>query len=388
MNNCPKCGAALSADAKACATCGSLVEEMPAQSASTPARQGMSQEPPKRRLGMIIAVVVALLVILFAITRCGGEKAKSPDEARAGWDASIAAEVLPYPEKGKVDVWLDDGESASVHVNEFSEQEYAAYVEACKEKGFTVEPDDSLGYEAFNVDGYKVSLSFYGSSEKMDISLVAPKDFATIKWPTSEIASLLPKPKSTVGKIEWEKSSGFCIYVAETPPGDYATYVEECAAKGFAVDYDKGEKFYSADNEAGYHLRLEYCGFSVMLVKLEAPDDTAAPKKAEEAEPVAAEPPSAPVSEPAPGGGLDPVFKESMDSYEEFMDGYIAFMESYNSSDDLLGMATDYARWMTDYADVMSKIDAIDESSLGAEELAYYTEVTTRVSEKLLAAAV
>lgn len=388
MNNCSKCGAVLSADARTCTTCGSLVEAAQVQSASAPAQRGIPQKPPKKRLGKIIAVVVALLVVLFVIARCGGEKAKSPDEARADWDASIAAEVLPYPEKGKVDVWLDDEESVSVHVNEFSEQEYAAYVETCKEKGFTVEPDDSLGYEAFNANGYKVSLSFYGSSEKMDISLVAPKDFATIKWPTSEIASLLPKPKSTVGKIEWEKSSGFCIYVAETSSEDYATYVEECVAKGFAVDYDKGEKFYSADNEAGFHLRLEYCGFSVMLVKLEDPDDAAAPKKAEEAESIAMEPTSAPASEPAPGSGLDPTFKESMDSYEEFMNGYIAFMESYNSSDDLIGMATDYARWIADYADAVSKIDAIDESSLGVEELAYYTEVTTRVSEKLLAVAV
>lgn len=38
---------------------------------------------------------------------------------------------------------------------------------------------------------------------------------------------------------------------------------------------------------------------------------------------------------------------------------------------------------MSDYADMTSKIDSIDENSLGSEECAYYMEVMGRVNVNL-----
>ena len=82
--------------------------------------------------------------------------------------------------------------------------------------------------------------------------------------------------------------------------------------------------------------------------------------------------------------GVTPVFKEAMDSYEAFFDEYIAFMSKYVESDDTTSMLADYTKYLTQYADTMSKMDAMNESELSAADSAYYIEVQTRITQKLL----
>ena len=72
-----------------------------------------------------------------------------------------------------------------------------------------------------------------------------------------------------------------------------------------------------------------------------------------------------------------------MDSYEEFFDDYIVFMEKYSESSDTSALLSDYADYMQKYSEVMSKLDAIDEDELNADELAYYTKVISRITKKL-----
>ena len=81
--------------------------------------------------------------------------------------------------------------------------------------------------------------------------------------------------------------------------------------------------------------------------------------------------------------GIDPEFKSTMDSYEKFFDEYISFMNKYKDSGNAVSMLTDYTKYMTKYAETMEKMDNMDTSDLSYEELAYYTEVTARISTKL-----
>lgn len=81
-------------------------------------------------------------------------------------------------------------------------------------------------------------------------------------------------------------------------------------------------------------------------------------------------------------------FRAMMDSYEAFMDQYIAFMQKYSTSDNPASMLQDYSTMMSQYADWATKMQAVDENSLSAEDWQYYVEVTTRISQKLAAAGV
>lgn len=112
-------------------------------------------------------------------------------------------------------------------------------------------------------------------TEKSDIQemLDLKERFKEFKWPSSDIAALIPVPKSNYGVIEWEASDGFVIYVGNTSIDDYSDYVDACAQNGFTQDYRKGDDYYYADNIDGYHLSLNYEGEDVMFIRMDAPED-------------------------------------------------------------------------------------------------------------------
>ena len=121
-----------------------------------------------------------------------------------------------------------------------------------------------------------------------------------------------------------------------------------------------------------------------------APAATAAPKAT--ARPNAA-PTAEPTEEPTPKpqtavaeNEIRPEVKEFLDAYEACMDEYVDFMQKYMNADpsSMASMMGDYYRILTRYTEFAEKIDAFDESELTNAELAYYLEVTNRVSQKLL----
>ena len=81
--------------------------------------------------------------------------------------------------------------------------------------------------------------------------------------------------------------------------------------------------------------------------------------------------------------GIRPEFKEMVDSYEKFMNEYIDFMNRYYTSGNALGMMSDYLKYVESYTELVSKIDAVDESELTMEELTYYLETINRVNQRL-----
>lgn len=95
-------------------------------------------------------------------------------------------------------------------------------------------------------------------------------------------------------------------------------------------------------------------------------------------------------SEPAPSApelidGMHPEFKEAMDTYEAFFDEYIAFMKKYAESDGTdLTLLSDYADYMSKYAETMEAFEEWENKELNTAETAYYIEVQTRISQKLL----
>ena len=71
------------------------------------------------------------------------------------------------------------------------------------------------------------------------------------------------------------------------------------------------------------------------------------------------------------------------------MDEYVDFTQRYMNAApaEMASMMGDYYRILARYTEFAEKIDALDESALTNAELAYYLEVTGRVSQKLLSLA-
>lgn len=237
-------------------------------------------------------------------------------------------------------------------------------------------------------------------SMEMEQAFESEESYSEFSWPDSEIAELLPVPKSTIGRIEWEATYGFVIYVAETPKSEYNTYVDSCKENGFNIDYRAGDDYYYADNEEGYSLSLKYQGDDIMFIRIDEPDENTMTEESDEivieesaktqeeisesgTEPEMTESETADISGDTISDGIRPEFKEAMDSYEAFFDEYCEFMKNYKSSDNPASMLSDYTNYMTKYTDVMTKMSELDDGELSDEEVVYYTEVTTRITKKL-----
>ena len=336
-------------------------------------------------LYILPAIIGFILIVPYFITRNHDLHDYSE---KLIWSDIELCEILPNPDSKKAEIYENSKTALRIDVLGISNKEYNDYIDKCKERGFTIDvTQDSISFDAYNEDGFKLGLMYYKGNKEMSIDLETPMEMVDFKWPNSEIVKLLPVPKSNKGQIEWESDDGFTIYVGETTIEDYKTYIEECSDNGFIVDYEKGDNYYYADNVDGYHLSLKYEGNNIMFIRIEKSDD-----KLQETNPTDTSKSTEGTTgldennnEKISADGISPEFKEAMDSYEAFFDEYVAFMKKYNnaSSEDVLGMISDYNDYLRQCTETMEKIEAIDEDELSAEEALYLSEVSLRISQKL-----
>lgn len=215
-----------------------------------------------------LALAVVLLVPYVSLF-----VASQDDTERFTWSDIQLADIIPEPESHFGEVIGNSDESLFLYVHRTSAADYSEYVDACKDKGFIVDADQSeLSYQAYNADGYSLSL-FYDEGESiMDISVDAAKQYGTLVWPDSQIANMLPVPTSTTGEITQDDVKGFQAYVSNTPLDDFKNYVAACADKGFDIDANNLEKSYSAKNDDGYKLNVSYQGNNVISISVEEPE--------------------------------------------------------------------------------------------------------------------
>lgn len=238
------------------------------------------------------------------------------------------------------------------------------------------------------------SMSASSSSSPSSSNHSITEDFKEIKWPTSGLATMLPTPESSYGEIYTESSTSLYVYVGNTSEEQYNAYMEACQEKGFTVDYTKSSGYFRASNAEAYRLSLSYDEEeSYMTIDLDAPkvassssasSSAASSSSAAEAVPPATEPQVQSAGNPdAPVDGIRPSFKEAVDSYEAFFNQYCDFMEKYNANPGSPTLIAEYAKFMAQYAETMNKLDALGEENMSDQELAYYTQATTRINQRL-----
>lgn len=218
----------------------------------------------------IVAVVVSFVLIIpyFSLF-----KINLADYVKYDWDAIVLAEMLPEPESPYGEIISNSEDYLSLDVTKTTEAQYKDYIEACKDKGFTIDTEVTGSFfYAYNDKGYKLSLSYYDYDSEMHINLDSAMEMETITWPDSEMAKLIPVPKSTIGKIYSNDEDGFSVYIGNTTIDDYNAYVKACEEKGFTVDAQKKDKTFSAKNADSYKLSVDYKGNNVIYISVAEPE--------------------------------------------------------------------------------------------------------------------
>lgn len=366
---CRNCNAQIAKNAKVCPSCG------------------IKNKKPFYKQWWFILIII--LIVIGTVGSTGGNK-----KEKLEWKEIELCHRLPEPKSNTGSIISNSDDRLFVYVEKTSKGDYQNYIDECRSMGYIIEAEkDGEHYHAFDEEGYELSLSYFG--ETMHIELTTPEEMGTLNWPKSEIASLLPIPKSSVGKVSSDSSDGCFIYVGKMSADDFNNYVDECVEKGFVVDYERGDKFYYADDKNGNHISLIYQGNNVITIEIRKSDDVKDEETElenddkEETQTESAETEPDETENTSDNielvDGMRPEFKKAMDSYEEFMNEYCDFMKKYEESDGTdLDLLSDYADYMSKYADVVKDFEAWDSEELNAAEMAYYLDVQTRITKRLL----
>lgn len=204
------------------------------------------------------------------------------------------------------------------------------------------------------------------------------KTVDTFTWPSSGLATELPKPKTNKGEISSNSDTYFYATLQEVTHSDYDDYIQSCKDAGYTDFSCEGTDYFKATAPSGAGLSLSFDGEDKTLeITLNK-----AQESADESTDATDESSADSSTEPTPATSSSD-FRAMMDGYEQFMNSYVEFMKKYESSDDTASMLADYGSMMQQYSEWSQKFDSVDESSLSAEDQAYYLEVQGRVLQKL-----
>lgn len=84
------------------------------------------------------------------------------------------------------------------------------------------------------------------------------------------------------------------------------------------------------------------------------------------------------------GEGVDPDLVAFLSEYESFVDKYVLFMEKYSANPTNMELLSQYAEVMDQYLKFSEAIEKYHTNEMSTEDAAYYLEVTTRCSKKML----
>lgn len=100
------------------------------------------------------------------------------------------------------------------------------------------------------------------------------KTVDTFTWPSSGLATELPKPKTNKGEIYENSSDSFSATLEEVSQADYDSYVDACKETGYTDFSGEGTDDFEATAPSGAKLTLSYYSSSKSLdIELEMPQD-------------------------------------------------------------------------------------------------------------------
>lgn len=159
--------------------------------------------PGGKVTGQLFAWIAAVLTVLgfvigsVGIVVSGALEKAAPDaaleiECKAfSWPKTNIGAKLPTPESTTGGNFIEDDDMLSIDVCDTNDEQYAAYIDAVLEKGFTVDYSRSDGwFSGETKDGYSVTISRDESNKDiMSISLYGPDDSSTSDTSTSSDTS-------------------------------------------------------------------------------------------------------------------------------------------------------------------------------------------------------
>jgi hypothetical protein len=207
--------------------------------------------------------------------------------------------------------------------------------------------------------------------------------YGILDWPPEGLASLLPEPSSTNGKVFYNTDQKLMVYLADFSTEDFEAYIEECKSLGFDQNEWNSTYRYSAQNSQGESLvvsldtdsnvaRLDVYTSSVSI------DDEMNTDASEVILTFNEEDPQTPAKKEAFS------FKQKMNDIEDFFIDYTNFILGYYSSEDILPLSKNnivtYMSYHSECKEMVARLDEIKASELSDEEEKIYKDAVCRIN--------
>lgn len=219
----------------------------------------------------IIPLVLSLILILPYVKTYN---INYYDAEKIEWSNFILSSVIPEPDSLLCETINNTEKNLTLYVYKTTLTQYNNYINRCKENGFTIDIEQSnSSFYAYNNDGYKLYLYYHENEKKMTISVDSPIQLQMLDWPNTDLTRLIPIPESKLGKIEKNDEDNFIVYLGKMSKESMKNYINLCKEKGFSIEVQEGDTSYSAKNNDGYKVNVEYIGNNTIKVGIKKPEN-------------------------------------------------------------------------------------------------------------------
>ena len=226
------------------------------------------QQKSKNKSYKIVLASILPIIIICIITSIFGPMLIKKTEQNRLIKTLVLASCLPELPVRPIEIKENSNTVLKINQKNIDKQTYDQILAKVKEKYPLDNQDISTSYEAYDSNGTKIILK--PQFDTLEIKIRKLSHYGDIIWPTSGLASTIPKPLSTKGIISVNRDEYFSADIQYMTKEDLRNYFEQCKQYGYNVNIrELNQKIYESKNQNGDRLSLRYDGGNVVSITVE-----------------------------------------------------------------------------------------------------------------------
>ena len=229
---------------------------------------GKEQQKSKKKSFKILLATILPIIIMCIITSIFGPMLIKKAEQDRLMKTLVLASCLPELPVRPIEIKENSNTILKINQKNIDRQTYDQILAKVKEKYPLDNQDISTSYEAYDPNGTKIILK--PQFDTLEIKIRKLSHYGDIIWPTSGLASTIPKPLSTKGIISINRDEYFSADIQYMTKEDLRNYFEQCKQSGYNLNTrELNQKIYESKNQNGDRLSLRYDGGNVVSITVE-----------------------------------------------------------------------------------------------------------------------
>ena len=229
---------------------------------------GKEQQKSKKKSFKIVLATILPIIIICIITSIFGPMLIKKAEQNRLIKTLVLASCLPELPVRPIEIKENSNTILKINQKNIDKQTYDQILAKVKEKYPLDNKDISTSYEAYDSNGTEIILK--PQFDTLEIKIRKLSHYGDIIWPTSGLASTIPKPLSTKGIISINRDEYFSADIQYMTKEDLRNYFEQCKQYGYNLNIrELNQKIYESKNQNGDRLSLRYDGGNVVSITVE-----------------------------------------------------------------------------------------------------------------------